>query len=105
MKEDDWVNIPVVDSGFQYVYNIALQSLGLLVYSMFLIWTFYNIVTILILKKRYKDFFCLLYYIFFVGLFCSRIALQLFEFPYIYSSTIKKSIIAADCFSVCIGLS
>lgn len=53
--------------------NTVVHSVGILIYSAFLIWCLCHIVIFLIIKKRYKDYSIVLYYIFFVSLFLSRI--------------------------------
>jgi len=59
----------------------------------------------IILKQRYKEMSIILYYIHFTGLFVSRIAMTCYQFSYISSEQIKLAEVAADGFSVCIGLS
>lgn len=50
-----------------------LRVAALIIYTFFLGWTVYNIVFYLVIKKRYKEFTLLIYYIFFVSLFMARI--------------------------------
>lgn len=85
--------------------NILLRSCLLLVYGGLLAWTVYNIVMYLILKQRYKEYSILLYYSFFTALFVVRIVQTCLQFGYINNARIKSCIVAADGFSVCIGLS
>lgn len=84
--------------------NIVLRVSALIIYTFFLGWTVYNVVFYLVLKKRYKEFTLLMYYIFFVSLFVARICQACYQLTYYNSPSVKNAIIAADGFSICIGL-
>ena len=61
------------DDDVERVLNIVLRVVAIAIYSAFLIWTIYHIVFYLVIKKRYKEFAVLLYYVFFFSLFVTRI--------------------------------
>ena len=61
------------DDEVEKALNIALRVIAITIYSAFLIWTIYHIVFYLVIKKRYKEFAVLLYYVFFFSLFVTRI--------------------------------
>jgi hypothetical protein len=62
--------------------NIMLRVIAITIYSLFLVWTIYNIVFFLVIKQRYKEFAILLYYVFFFSLFVARITQECFQFTY-----------------------
>ena len=98
------VSIPIADSGTEFWLNFTLRLITELIYAFFLAWTCYNIWHYLILKQRYKEFAIISYYTFFVALFMSRIIQTGYQFEYLNSEQVKNCIVAADGFSVAIGL-
>ena len=96
--------ILVSDTDLSGAYNKILRSSILAIYAFFLSWIFYNIFIFVIGKRRYKDFFIVLYYTFFLGLAGSRIAQNIIEYNYIYGHPVKLAIVAANSFSIGIGL-
>ena len=77
-------SVKVSDTELNPSYNICLRVLSLIIYSCFLGWIILNIFSFVIGKKRYKDFFVILYYAFFLGLAVSRILQTIVAFNYIY---------------------
>ena len=98
------VVIPIADSGLEFWLNFTLRLMTELIYAFFLAWTCYNIWHYLILKQRYKEFAIILYYTFFVALFTSRVIQTGYQFEYLNNPQVKNCIVAADGFSVAIGL-
>ena len=92
------------DTDLSQAYNIGLRSFGLLIYMLFFLCIVYNIAIFVIGKQRYKDFFIVMYYTFFLGLAISRIIQTSLQLKYIYAPSVKMSIVAADTCSICIGL-
>ena len=70
------INIP--DNNLAFGANIALRCLAFVVYGYCLYWTLYNARLFLIVKKRYRDLTLILYYVFFAGLFFTRILQAVF---------------------------
>jgi len=97
--------IPVPDDPKKAFCNAVIRTIGLIIYSTFLCWVLYHIAVYLILKKRYKDYHVLLYYVLFVSLFTVRIIQLALQFENLNTPTIRNTIVAADGLSVCIGLS
>ena len=94
----------VKDTELSPAYNIILRLVALIVYFGFLCWTMYYTLRFIVIRQRYKDFFIVLYYVYFLGLFASRIAETSYQFTQIYGTQTKKAIVAVNAFSVCIGL-
>ena len=96
--------IDVPDDPMHFWLNLTLRVGVLLIYGFFLLWTVFNIVNYLILKKRYKEFTIILYYTFFFALFFTRIVQTILQFQVINDFQVKNCIVAADGFSVVVGL-
>ena len=94
----------MTDTDLSQAYNIGLRCFGLLIYILFLFCIVSNIAIFVIGKQRYKDFFIVMYYTFFLGLAISRIIQTSLQLKYIYAPSVKMSIVAADTCSICIGL-
>ena len=98
------LDIPVPNNRAAKGYNIGLRCLAIFINGYCLYWTLRNIIIFLILKKRYRDFTLILYYIFFVGLFMTRLVQACFQFTMLNDRAVKNAIVIADGFSICIGL-
>lgn len=98
------VKIELPDEPMYFWFNFVMRMVVLACYGFFLVWTAYNIVHYIILKQRYKEFAIILYYTFFVALFVTRVVQTLFQIFILNDEQIKNCIIAADGFSVAIGL-
>ena len=103
-EEWDLGTIKVPYDNPAHILNTSLRVLSIIIYLIFLAFTLYNIAAYIVIKKRYKDFSVVTYYVFFVGLFLSRLCAFCIEFKYVMNPTIKQFIVASDGCSVCIGL-
>ena len=84
--DDDSIEpITVDETGLNKGYNIFLRTFGMLIYILLLIAVIFNIIIFVIGKQRYRDFFIVMYYVFFLGLVISRICQTAFGFSHIYS--------------------
>ena len=102
VSNDVVINVP--DDKTSRMLNILVHSIALVIYVGFLIWVLYNILMFVIFKQRYKEFSIVLYYGSFLGLFTNRIIEACLQMKVLNNSIIRDTIIAADCFSICIGI-
>ena len=98
------IEIEVPDDSLHFWLNLTLRVGILFIYGFFFLWTVYNIINYLLIKKRYKEFAIILYYTFFFSLFVARIVQTILQFKVINDPRVKNCIVAADGFSVVIGL-